>query len=104
MIKSKVIIPVLIVFTLATGCAKKMSSEDFAQISAAWGVSLISEVLKNGERNKNETEMEQFAYRKLDEVCQKYGYSAVDYKRKAQELGKDWGDEWRNLWENFDSH
>jgi len=103
MIKSKVIVTVVVTCTLVTGCAKKMSGEDFAQISAAWGVSMISEVLKN-EDFKNESEMEKFAYRKLDEVCQKYGYSAEDYKRKAKELGQDWGDEWRNLWENFDSH
>ena len=64
---------------------------------------MISEVLKHEGWNDNEREMEKLAYRKLDEVCQKYGYSAKDYKRKAQELGQDWGDEWRNLWENFNS-
>jgi hypothetical protein len=103
-VQGRVIIIVLIITALFTGCAKNMSSEDFAQITAAWGVSMIREVLKNKDWTNNDREREKIAYRKLDEVCKKYGYSAKDYKRKAKELGKRWEEEWRNLWDSFGNH
>ena len=62
---------------------------------------MIREVLNNKAWTKNEREREKMAYRKLEEVCKKYGYSAKDYKRKANELGKRWEEEWRSLWEGF---
>jgi len=92
----------LIISALVFGCAKKMNSDDFAEITGEWGITMIKDVLKNEDWNSNSKEIEKFAYRKLNEVCKKHGYSAEDYKRKAKELGKTWEDEWNDLWDDLD--
>ena len=94
----------LLLLAFVTACAKQMNSEDFAQITAAWAVSMIQEALSSKDWKKNDRERKKIAYRKLEKICKKYGYSATDYKRKAQELGKNWEKEWQNIQDNLNNH
>lgn len=75
-------------FALFFGCGeKKMSDEDFSKITQE----VISEVMKS-DFNKSITNPDDYlkVYQDvLQKVCEKYGYSASDYEKKAEEIGKD---------------
>lgn len=84
-----ILIGVLILFSFAliVGCGgKKMSDEDFTKITEEY----ISEVMRSdfNQSITNPDEIEVKAKEVLKKICEKYGYTASDYEKKAEEFGK----------------
>ncbi len=74
-------------FLQSCGC-KEMSDEKYAEISMQLAFSLVGEAFSG----KSETELEALKDQKLEEICEKEGFSKEDYDCKTEELKKRGGD------------
>ena len=79
-------VTVLLVAACAA-CRKEMTADDFEAITTEWVAEGAALSLGKAVRFESPTRDE---YRKLLEgICAHYGYDIGDYRRKADQLGKD---------------